>query len=300
MDCTCPKKTSILIRRARSSEFSHISGKRDFVATTGPPRGSSGRPMLQDHESQFRPWPSHTRDQVSSRGLQSTDEGGSASNPSHDDIVAIASANLPQLVSYAQTVGSCSRDEAMDLVQGFVADRMLAPGFAQRWLRSSLSLRRWIMNGLLFFVLERRRGEARRRAVHVPIDTAEDASMPKCADGVPDGDSEWARRIVSESAREASEICRTRGLSDHWTIFFQRFVLGRSVACISEEFGLSRRQVADRSREAAKHFRAVLKRRLAQSGAGRPEAAASIHDLLDLLQGDRKGDSWRTGPADQQ
>ncbi len=215
----------------------------------------------------------------------SSPDGADPDSDFHD-IAAIASTDLPQLVSYAQAVGTCSRDEVLDLVHGFIADRMLTPGYLERWRESSLPLRRWIMNGLLFFILERRRGEARRRAVHVPIETAEDATMQRCADGVPDGDSEWARRIVSESAREASEICRTRGLSDHWTIFFQRFVAGRSVACIAEEFGLSRRQVADRCREAAKHFRAVLKRRLARSGAGRPGAAASIHDLLDLLQRD--------------
>ncbi len=46
-----------------------------------------------------------------------------------------------------------------DLVSGFFASRLAQTAYFEKWIDSGLPLRRWLINGFLFFLQE----EARRR-----------------------------------------------------------------------------------------------------------------------------------------
>lgn len=170
-----------------------------------------------------------------------------------------------------------------DLVSGFFASRLAQPGYFDKWIESGLPLRRWLINGFLFFLQE----EARRRKSE-RVDTLSDESSAEPAARSTSADDEfdriWAASMVRSAAGAARERCVQEGFEPHWEMFEKHFVGGMSYAEIAESFAVSGGQAASMVRTASIRFRQAVVDLLLKDGATEDELDEEIARLMRALR----------------
>lgn len=176
-----------------------------------------------------------------------------------------------------------SLGQPKDLVSGFFASRLAQAGYFEKWIDSGLPLRRWLINGFLFFLQE----EARRRKSE-RIDTLSDESsfepVADVSSAAEEFDRVWAASMVRSAASAARERCVQEGFETHWEMFEKHFVGGVSYAEIAESFEVSGGQAASMVRTASIRFKQAVVDLLLKDGATEDELDDEIARLMRALR----------------
>jgi hypothetical protein len=207
---------------------------------------------------------------------------------SEDDVVL---ARLAQRVieRYAQPLeayaqGSTLREiaEPRELVHGFLVAKFASAeatrAYLASWNASGLTLRRWMMNGLLLHargvVRDRRRSRERQ------LDGRERALA---SDGPgPDDlfERAWAKAILSEACAQIEGALIAEGRERAWRVFRVHSIDGRPYGELESEFGLSRQQLADLVRGVTARLRVRVSELLDEEGL---PGEAGVDEIVRLL-----------------
>jgi hypothetical protein len=178
---------------------------------------------------------------------------------------------LEPLVIYARGSSLRSIAEPVDLVQGFMADRLLRDEYLLRWSSSGMELRRWLINGLHLYAKE----WIRSRRATPGLDKAADIAQQH----VPQAEAAWARVLLNQACERVEEELRTSGHPMAWEIFRRHFIDGKSYAKLRGEFDLHPASMAESSRRVASLLRENVRLLLVREGV----APADVDHELRLM-----------------
>ncbi len=202
-----------------------------------------------------------------------------ASNRRPEVLELLMRAYYEPLAAYLSATTFRSLGDPRDVVRGFFADRLSREQWLEDWRASDLRLRRWLMNGLLFFCKEERRREHR-------------GSGDGSAEAPPNLDGEspervfertYARVTVQRAIESAADLCGQEGYSAHWEFFRRHHLEGDSLVDLAERSGRTVGQVTGMVRTAASRFRRVLAESLVRDGASPEALEAEIASMLATL-----------------
>jgi len=186
------------------------------------------------------------------------------------------------LEAYAQ--GSSLREiaEPRELVHAFLIAKFATPAtcraYLEAWNASGLTLRRWMMNGLLLHV----RGIVRdaQRSREKPLD----ASIASLASAQPDPaaafERAWAKAILAEACAQVEQALVAEGRDRAWRVFRLHALDGVAYRDLEAEFALSRQQMADLVRGVTARLRARIRELLDEEGRFGDDAIDEIVRLL--------------------
>ena len=168
--------------------------------------------------------------------------------------------------------------EPEDVIDGFFADRLARPDFLDRWRASGLLLRRWLMNGLCFYLMELRRERQGDREVREP------ASEPVTFSGDPHVEVDRAAVVafVQQAMQVAHARCVAEGLDAHWHAFVRHSVDGVPLANIGAALNVDSARAAVMARTARRKFRAALRDVLLGDGVAPERVDDEILSLLEV------------------
>jgi DNA-directed RNA polymerase specialized sigma24 family protein len=153
--------------------------------------------------------------------------------------------------------------EPRELVSGFFADRLDRDDFLPRWLSSGRPLRRWLIGGLRFYLLEQARVQKSGRARPIPDDHADpDPDRPGSAFNRAAG-----HRIIRDAMERTAAQMADLGLSEHWDVFVMRHIDEIDYKAIRQRTGLDERRAAVMVRTAMRRFGKTLRDLVAWPGA---------------------------------
>jgi DNA-directed RNA polymerase specialized sigma24 family protein len=186
----------------------------------------------------------------------------------------------PALKAYLRGSSYRAFGDADDLVAGFFADRLDRTDFYDRWLASALPLRRWLINGFLFWLREETR--ARRRAPTADLATAESVlSEDPAADAR--FEAAWARAAIRRACDRAREVCVREGRETHWTLFLRHHADGVPYADLAAELGVEPSRAPGLARTAGLTLRRALLEMLVREGVPPGEHDREAERLLAAL-----------------
>jgi hypothetical protein len=189
----------------------------------------------------------------------------------------MASYALP-LERYLRGSSYRTAGEASELVQGFLADRVTQDEFFARWLESGLPLRRWLMNGFLFYLREAvRRSQRGPQALESdPSDDRESAHRQF--------EREWATALVNRALERARASCERRGQRVHWELLERHYLHGVPYATLIDEHGVTAKEAATMVRTAAGKLRRAFFELLDRDGIPESEIDGEIARLMEALR----------------
>ncbi|MCP4905760.1 MAG: hypothetical protein GY910_12345 [bacterium] len=168
--------------------------------------------------------------------------------------------------------------DSEDLVAGFFASRLPNHDYIERWIASKMPLRKWLVNGFLFYLRETARDRSRfKRAIGDSRVTAE----PSREDVF---EVEWAKMIVRLAADRARQDCNRRGLVENWRLFEEHHLNGRPFTTLATELGIPPRRAAEQSRTAARHMRRAMLEVLERDGVIDGEIESEISRIRMLVR----------------
>ena len=169
-----------------------------------------------------------------------------------------------------------------EVVHDYLADRLGRPDYLQQWAESGLSLRRWLINGLLFYLKERHRqlaGPARGRGA-AGLSGLEISDDPgRRADRLMVGG--LVRRAVKQTLAKLEEA----GQAAHGRAFVAFHFEQASIEAIARELAKSPGQVKGMLRLARTRFRAVFVELLTHDGVPAERHDAELRAMLEVIQG---------------
>ncbi|MFZ9690686.1 MAG: hypothetical protein ACO3EP_01490 [Phycisphaerales bacterium] len=180
------------------------------------------------------------------------------------------------LAAYLSATSYRTLGEPRDLIAGFFASRLSREEWIDAWRSSNLRLRRWLVNGLLFYCREEVR---RRRRDASPVPTEEE--IPASVDR--DFERNYAQYTVRQSFEAARLACEAEGFLRHWELFVRHHMEGRNYEQLAKESGLTVGQVNGMVRTAGLRFRKAISERLLRDGANPADLDREIGLLLDSL-----------------
>jgi hypothetical protein len=168
--------------------------------------------------------------------------------------------------------------EAKELVQGFLAERVAQQDFFARWMESGLKLRRWLMNGFLFYLREtvRRNHRAPQPLESDPSDDREDAHKQF--------EREWGLALVTRALERARASCERKGQRVHWEMLERHYLHGVPYATLIAEYGVSAKEAATMVRTAAGKLRRAFFDLLDRDGVPESEIDSEIARLMEALR----------------
>lgn len=202
----------------------------------------------------------------------------------------VARINAHVMETYAEPLGNYVAGSSFrvlgtpaDLVSGFFASRLAQDGYFERWIESGLLLRRWLINGFLFYLQEEvRRQRLEREARGILGQQSAEPTASECA--VEQFDRLWAASMVRAAASSSRERCASEGFARHWEMFEQHFVGGLTYAQLSERFEVTGGQAASMVRTASIRFRQAMVDLLRKDGATDATLEDEIARLLRELR----------------
>jgi hypothetical protein len=210
-----------------------------------------------------------------------------ATRSPHADALAAVAARIIEryaqpLEAYAQ--GSTLREigEPRDLVHGFLVAKFGTPetcrAYLESWNASGLTLRRWMMNGLLLHV----RGVVRdaRRSREKPLDSTLGGLASTEPDPAAAFERAWAKAILAEACAQVEQALVAEGRDRAWRVFRLHVLDGIPYSNLEAEFGLSRQQMADLVRGVTARLRTRIRELLDEEGRFGDDAIDEIIQLL--------------------
>jgi hypothetical protein len=147
-----------------------------------------------------------------------------------------------------------------------------------------MRLRRWLMNGILFYgqgvARDRMRAAARGGAVE-PREL--DARAASDATGELDFERAWALAVVREATARVEDAMRAEGRGVDFEIFRRHAIDGQPYAIFAREVGRSEQQCAGATRLVAQRVRAALAEVLREEGVAEGELDAEIARVRGVL-----------------
>lgn len=183
------------------------------------------------------------------------------------------------LERYAAGSSFRSLGEPKELVHGYFASRLTRLAFFEDWNKSDLPLRRWLINGFLFYLQEVAR---KNRALPNRTDSF---SVERISIADRDNfDRMWAVALVARALDRAKHACGRRDQELHWTLFEGHMVHGRPYSSLLEEHGVTAREAATLVRTAAMKFRQAVFDLLERDGVKDAEIEHEIVRLMEALK----------------
>ncbi len=176
--------------------------------------------------------------------------------------------------------GSTFRElgEPDEIVHGFFASRLSRNGYLLDWLASGRQLRFWLLTGFRHYVYEQIEAQRRHKLPRRPSPR----EQPMDAEQAFHRESGLA--MVREAYRRAAEACAAVGQSEHWRVFEEHHLKGRSYGPIALELGFDERRTAVMARTAAGKFRRALRELVSWPEAGTAEVDQELRDLMEAVQ----------------
>ena len=171
-----------------------------------------------------------------------------------------------------------SLGEPEDMVAGFFASRLERDGYFDQWRDSGIRLRRWLMNGFLFFLKE----EIRRQNRDGSVAPDDDLEIPMNESPDADFDRAWAQSMVREAWLEAARECEADGLGDHWQLFIRHHVDGLAYKDFVAEFDVTPSQAAVMVRTATARFKKAVRDRVQIDGVPEDEVDNELRRLMEV------------------
>jgi len=133
----------------------------------------------------------------------------------------LLAAYLPALRTHLVRARRCTAEEADDVLQSFVAERILARSLVSRAAPSAGRFRSYVLKALENHL----RTERGRSALRREQPTTEHTEEPS-AEASPTElfERAWAREVIDETLRRMQAECEERGLRQHWLVFEARIV----------------------------------------------------------------------------
>ena len=176
--------------------------------------------------------------------------------------------------------------EAEDLVHGFLAARMARGEFLTSWRRSGMRLRRFVINGFIFYLREQARAARRRRnreqKAGAPVDDV------GADDSTADFDRAWAISVIREASLMSAAALEARGRGRHWELFLRHFVDGVPYGDLVEPFGLTPSHAASAAREVAFELRRCLRNVLSRDGITEADLGPELALIEQMLRPDSR------------
>jgi hypothetical protein len=187
--------------------------------------------------------------------------------------------------------------DADDLVAGFFADRIGAPGFLADWRGSKMPLRRWLMNGISFYGRGVMRDRARDRMRQFEDGGAgfpggagdssthaggEDRFVDE-RDAVRAFEEAWALEVLNAAHELVHANLAERGKLEEYGVFRRHVIDGVEYAVIGTDLGLTRQQCANMVRRVSDRIREALREQsqdLAETTERARSRAAEIRAIL--------------------
>jgi DNA-directed RNA polymerase specialized sigma24 family protein len=165
-----------------------------------------------------------------------------------------------------------------ELVHGFFADRLHRDAYLREWRESGRALRRWLLTGLRFYLME----EIRRRKSAATEGRGGDAEAVVDA-AADEGEAAFLRELgqglVREAMRRTASELESEGLGAHWRAFLLHFVEGKGYDEIGAAEGVDARRAAVMARTASRRFRLRLREIVAWPGASDEDVDAELRTL---------------------
>ena len=207
-------------------------------------------------------------------------------SPNADALAAVAARIIERyaqpLEAYAQ--GSSLREigDPRELVHAFLVAKFGSPAscraYLESWNASGLTLRRWMMNGLLLHV----RGIVRdaRRSREKPLESALGTLTSAEPDPAAMFERAWAKAILAEACAQVEQSLVAEDRDRAWRVFRLHVLDGASYGDLEPQFALSRQQMADLVRGVTARLRTRVRELLDEEGRFGDDAIDEIVDLL--------------------
>ena len=185
----------------------------------------------------------------------------------------------------AYALGSSLREiaEPRELVHGFLVAKFATPtttrAYLAAWNASGMTLRRWMMNGLLLHV----RGIVRdmQRSREKPLDAAVLSATSAEPNPSAAFEQAWARAILAEACAQIEQSLFAEGRDRAWEIFRRHSLDGLPYGELEGEYNLSRQQMAELVRGVTTRLRARVRELLDEEG--RFDGDEGIDEIVRVL-----------------
>jgi len=182
------------------------------------------------------------------------------------------------LCAYARASSLRSIASAEDLVGGFFASRFARDEYLVRWLREHppVPLRRWLVNGLLFYARERVADERRaRRATELAEPSMSIESAPWRA-----LERAWRDGVLQAACDRVSELYTREGRTDAWRLFMRHVIDAVAYPALETELAIPTASAPMITRTALRRLRAEIDAILAEEFADPVERARELNAIL--------------------
>lgn len=177
--------------------------------------------------------------------------------------------------------------EPEEIVHGFLASRLSDARFLEAWAASGMRLRRWLMNGILFYGQGLARDRARAAARGGPVDPrvldARASEAAEFAAAESNFERAWALAVVREATARAESELFAQGRAVDFDVFRRHAIDGQPYAAFARELGRSEQQCAGATRLVAQRVRAKLAELLAEEGVPERELDDEIARVRGVL-----------------
>jgi hypothetical protein len=188
--------------------------------------------------------------------------------------------------------------ESAELVSAFFVSRFARDDYLDAWRESGMTLRRWLINGLILSMREevrRRRRAAKRGLIGTgqagtePGDDAAEADpfasleSPE-PEAVAAFERAWALATLREACEEVETICNADGAASAWLVFRRHFFDGLPYSTLVDESGLEPPAAAAAARMVANRVRAAIRRLIARDGVHPDEVDAEFRRVAAIVE----------------
>jgi hypothetical protein len=141
----------------------------------------------------------------------------------HKALAELLSAYLPGLRAFLVEARRVPADVADDLLNGFVADKVLAAGLVRHADQNRGKFRNFVLKSLNNFVTTKLRGHCGPRVLQGDFD--EERVVSRTSGPATDCfERQWVQQVVRDALQMMEADCKARGRSDLWEMFRWRVV----------------------------------------------------------------------------
>jgi DNA-directed RNA polymerase specialized sigma24 family protein len=233
---------------------------------------------------------------IAERAGAHTDDGRSAQRALQQHLMQRY--HLP-LRAYVRGSSMRQLGDADDLVAGFFADRVGAPGFLADWRGSGMPLRRWLMNGISFYARGVMRDRARDRmrqfedggagisggAGDLSTHAGGEDRLVDDRDAARAFEEAWALEVLNAAHELVHADLAERGKLAEYDVFRRHVIDGVEYAVIGTDLGLTRQQCANMVRRVSDRIREALREVVRGEGVPAEEVERTVREVEELLRG---------------
>src|ERR1041385_8471692 len=200
---------------------------------------------------------------------------------------------MPALRAHLVLTRRISPDQADDLIQGFIADKIIEQNLLAQAEASRGRFRSFLLAALNHHVISQfRHDTARKRSPTAPLlDIADQSQISAGAEPSLQFMLEWARQVVAEARRRMEAHCKKTNRMDLWLAFVQLLLrpvhynaAAQAQRVIAKELKLSSaKQVSNLLITAKRLFKGNLRGVVGEYSSSEREIDEEIDDLMRIL-----------------